>query len=191
MSQGHAGGHRAPARWTPAALRPQGHSHGVQLSLPLSKVDRSVSLARPCHPGILRSLAGSPTGATLHTQWEEDPLAPQGTPRMRTPGCFPEPLCWATLLFWGAPRALLAGGAQGTCASLLGSPPWSSPRQDVGRGCAAPLFFPYSRAHRSSSSLGSSLGSKASGNCGTVPLHGSSSVHVVHHRRACRWCCQA
>lgn len=41
MSQGHTGGHQAPACWTPAALRPQGHSHGIQLSLPLSKVDRS------------------------------------------------------------------------------------------------------------------------------------------------------
>lgn len=36
LSQGHAGGHHAPARWCPTALRPQGRSHGLQLSLPLS-----------------------------------------------------------------------------------------------------------------------------------------------------------
>lgn len=53
LSQGHAGGCRAPACWSPTALRPQGHSHGLQLSLPLPS---------PCCPGPL-------SGVTPCRQW--------------------------------------------------------------------------------------------------------------------------
>lgn len=135
MSQGHTGGHQAPACWTPAALRPQGHSHGIQLSLPLSKVDRSPRQL----PAALASsapLQDTQPGQCCARGGERTPLAPRGTPRRGMPGHFPEPVCslrsWGTVLFWGAPHAPLAGGVQGTCASFLGSPSWSSPARTWG-----------------------------------------------------------
>lgn len=111
MSQGHTGGRRAPARWTPVALRPQGHSHGVQLSLPLSKVHRSPRQV----PAALSSRAGFPgrgggSGAP----------APHRAPQRGTPGSATAPsAAGARSWFRGAP---LAGGVRATHASFLSSP---------------------------------------------------------------------
>lgn len=113
MSQGHTGGRRAPARWTPAALRPQGHSHGVQLSLPLSKAHRPPRQV-PAAPASSAPVQGPPRGGGRGAP------APHRAPHKGTPASVAAPLaagaqCW----FRGAP---LAGGVWATRASLLGSP---------------------------------------------------------------------
>ena len=79
MSQGHTGGHQAPACWTPAALRPQGHSHGIQLSLPLSKVDQSPQQV-PAAPASSAPLQGTQMGQRCACGGERTPSPLKGLP---------------------------------------------------------------------------------------------------------------
>lgn len=121
MSQGHTGGRRAPARWTPAALRPQGHSHGVQLSLPLSKVP-------PVPPG--RSPASS---APVQRELPLTGLRRGGPPALSRLPRAAGPQAW----FWGVP---LAGGVRATRASFLGSPSEPSPAGPREGPCCTSCF---------------------------------------------------
>lgn len=109
MSQGHTGGHRAPASWSPAALRPQGHSHGIQLSLPLSKVDQSPRQV-PAAPASSAPLQGT-AGQRCACGGERTPLPLKGLPRGG---------CLGTFLNLSAPSG---AGAQ-SCFGGLHIHPW-------------------------------------------------------------------
>lgn len=87
MSQGHTRGHRAPAHWTPAALRPQGHFHGIQLSLPLSKVNRSPQQI-PVAPASSAPLQDTHAGQHCPCGGERGPSPLKGLPRRGCLGAF-------------------------------------------------------------------------------------------------------
>lgn len=156
-----SGSHRGPPSPCPldsAALRPQGHSHGVQLSLPLSKVHRSPRQV-PAAPASSAPVQGPHPGRGRGAP------APHRAPRSG-PGSVAAPLAaGAQSWFWGAP---LAGGVRATRASFLGSPSPSLPAGHPRASRPQPWHLPRERGRQDGSvPAGLARGSAGPGGTGT------------------------